>query len=176
MPQQHNFANNVAQHIPFLTRVVRNLVRGDSMTEDIVQQTALKALMNADQFRSESTLKTWLVSIAINEVRQAFRSQWRRRAVPFISEASGFDRCQRVEPPNTHYEAQERDVLVRRAVSRLPKMYRTVVELCDLQLVPLNEVARKLGLTLPAAKSRRHRARQKLRPLVEKLKSYEAAA
>ncbi len=56
------------------------------------------------------------------------------------------------------------------AVSRLPHSYRSVVELCDFQSLPMIEAARKLGITLPAIKSRRHRARQKLLPLVAKLK------
>jgi RNA polymerase sigma-70 factor, ECF subfamily len=170
MVDQQHFADSVAQHVPFLTRVVRSLVRGDQMLEDIVQQTVLKALTNAHQFRFDSALETWLVSIAINEVRQAYRSRWHRRAVRLITESFDADRYQGVEFPHNTYEADERDVLVRRAVSRLPQKYRSVVELCDFQRLPLNEAARKLGLTLPAVKSRRHRARQKLLPLVAKLK------
>jgi RNA polymerase sigma-70 factor (ECF subfamily) len=167
---QQDFADSVAQHVPFLTRVVRSLVRGDQMAEDIVQQTVLRALTNADQFRFESALKTWLASIAINEVRQAYRCGWRRRTVPLMTDSFDVDRCQPVEFPHHTYEANERSVLVRHAVSRLPRVYRSVVELCDFERLPLNEAARKLGLTLPAVKSRRHRARQKLLPLLAKLK------
>jgi RNA polymerase sigma-70 factor (ECF subfamily) len=140
------------------------------MTEDIVQQTILKALTHADQFRSESTLKTWLTSIAVNEVWQAYRRAWRSRTVPLITEDLGMDRRQRGELPNNRYEAKERDLLVRDAVAQLPEAYRSVVELCELQCVSMKEAARKLRLTVPALKTRRHRARQKLRPLVAKLK------
>jgi RNA polymerase sigma-70 factor, ECF subfamily len=171
MAKEQNFADRVALHLPGLTRVVRALVRGDQMAEDIVQQTVLKALMNADQFRFESALKTWLTSIAINEVRQAYRCMWRRRAVPLITETLDVEQNQRVEFPYNSYEANERDLLMRDAVSRLPHTYRSVVELCDLQSVPMKDAARKLGLTLPAIKSRRHRARRKLLRLVAKLNS-----
>lgn len=166
MTKQQNFADCVAQHLPFLNRVVRSLVRGDQMAEDIVQQTVLKALTNAQQFRFQSALRTWLASIAVNEVRQAYRCLWRSRAVPLITEDGELDRCQRLEFPNDRYEAEQRDLLVREAVSRLPQKYRSVVELCDFQRVPMNEAARTLGLTLPALKTRRHRARQKLRPVI----------
>jgi RNA polymerase sigma-70 factor (ECF subfamily) len=169
MAEQQNFADCVAQHLPFLNRVVRSLMRGDQMAEDIVQQTVLKALTNAHQFRFESALKTWLASIAINEVHQAHRCLWRRRAVPLITETFDAHRWQRIECPNNTYEVQERDLLVREAVSRLPQKYRSVVELCDFQRVPMSEAARKLGLTLPAVKTRRHRARQKLRNVVANL-------
>ena len=70
---QRNFPDCVALPLPILNRIVRRLMRGDAMTDDVVQQTVLKALTHVDQFRLESTLKTWLTSIAINEVYQAYR-------------------------------------------------------------------------------------------------------
>ncbi|HTU48442.1 MAG TPA: RNA polymerase sigma factor [Bryobacteraceae bacterium] len=169
MAEQQNFADRVALHLPVLTRVVRGLVRGDQMADDIVQQTVLKALTNSGQFRFESALKTWLTSIAMNEVRQAYRCRWRKRAVPLLTETLDVERYQPVEVPYNSYEANERDLLVRDAVSHLPHRYRSVVELCDFQSLPMIEAARKLGITLPAIKSRRHRARQKLLRLMSKL-------
>jgi RNA polymerase sigma-70 factor, ECF subfamily len=139
------------------------------MTEDIVQQTILKALVHADQFRLESSLKTWLASIAINEVHQVYRCRWRTRSVPLITENLDLNR-HTVEFPKSSYEAKERELLVRQAISRLPHSYRSVVELCDLQRLPLKEAADRLRLTVSAVKSRRRRARQKLWPLVENLK------
>jgi len=170
MAGQQNFAECVAHHLPYLTRIVYGLTRGDEMTEDIVQQTVLKALIHADQFRFESALKTWLGSIAINEVHQLYRSKSRARVVPLLTEEVEVYRNHPVELPTDSYEAKERDSLVRHAVSCLPTSYRSVVELCDLQRLPLAEAARKLGLTVHAVKSRRHRAREKLRPFVAKLK------
>jgi RNA polymerase sigma-70 factor (ECF subfamily) len=169
MANQQNFGDCVAQHLPYLNRIVFGMMRGNEMAEDIVQQTVLKALTHAHQFRFESTLKTWLGSIAINEVYQVFRSKWRTSAVPLIPEAVDAGRFDPFEFPNNIYEARERDLLVRRAVSCLPPPYRSVLELCDLQCLPLDQAARKLGLTLAAAKARRHRARKKLRPLVAEL-------
>jgi RNA polymerase sigma factor (sigma-70 family) len=67
------------------------------------------------------------------------------------------------------YEAKERDILVRRAISRLSHTYRVVVELCDLQDMSLREAAARLGLTLPAVKTRRVRARRQLKLLTANL-------
>ena len=150
MAEQQNFADCVAQHLPFLNRIVFRLTRGDHMTDDIVQQTVLKALIHADQFRFESTLKTWLSAIAVNEIHQIYRSKWRSHVIPLKTEAIDGYRCNASEFPNKTYEAKERDLLLRHAVCRLPKSYRSVVELCDLQHLPMNEAARRLGLTLPA--------------------------
>jgi len=165
--KQENFAECVAQYLPFLNRVVRKLTRCEQFAEDMVQQTVLKAITNAHQFRFESALKTWLTSIAVNEVRQIYRSSW--RAVPLMTEDLSAYRCALIEFPKNHYETKERDLLVRHAVSSLPKMYRSVIELCDLQCLPLKQAARELGLTLSAVKSRRHRALKKLRPLVAEM-------
>jgi RNA polymerase sigma-70 factor (ECF subfamily) len=165
--EQENFAECVAQHLPFLNRVVRKLTRCDQIADDMVQQTVLKAITNAHQFRFESALKTWLASIAVNEVRQVYRSNW--RAVPLITEDVSVYRSSLFEFRKDPYEAKERDILVRHAVSRLPQIYRSVVELCDLQCLSLKQAARELGLTLSAVKRRRHRALKKLRPLVAKM-------
>ena len=169
MPEQQNFADSVAQYLPYLNRFVRNITARHQIAEDLVQQTVLKALTHADQFRSESTLKTWLTSIAINEFRQACRVAWRTRTVPLAPESLDKGRCQGSEFTNDDYEEKERCLFVRNAVSELPETYRSVVELCELDCVPMKEAARKLGLTLPAFKARRHRARQKLRRLLAKV-------
>jgi RNA polymerase sigma-70 factor, ECF subfamily len=169
MPEQATVANCVAQHLPYLKRMVGGLTRGDTMTDDIVQQTMLKALVHADQFRFESTLKTWLTSIARNEFRQVHRGKWQMYSVPLITENLESDRSLHVESASSNCEASERDVLIRKAVSRLPEPYRSVVELCDLQGLTLKEAAMRLQLTLPAIKTRRRRARHKLRPLVANL-------
>jgi RNA polymerase sigma-70 factor, ECF subfamily len=166
---QQNFADCIAQHMPYLKRAVDNLTRGDQAAEDIIQQTVLKALMHADQFRFESTLNTWLIAIAVNEIRQVYRSSWRVRAVPLITENLNPDHCALIESPHDRCEKKERDNFVRRAISRLPREYRGVIELCYLQDLSQEEAARQLGLTVAALKTRRHRARKKLRHLLTKL-------
>ena len=169
--ERENFAECVVEHRPFLIRMVRALTRSDSISEDIVQQTMLNAFVHGDQFRLESSLKTWLAAIAVNEIRQLHRCKWWSRSVPLMPENVEADRSPLLESPNASYEARERDALLRQAVSRLPEAYRRVIELCDLQCLPLKEAASRLGLTLSAVKSRRRRARLKLWPLLNALKS-----
>ena len=165
-----NFASCVAQQLPSLTRIVRSVVHSDQGVEDIVQQTALKGLTRADQFRFESSLKTWLISIAINEARQAFRCAWHKRTASLMAENVDSIRSHTLGASTNTYQANERAVLVRKAVSRLPQAYRCFVELCDFQQMHMNEAATRLGLTLAAIKSRRYRARKMLLPLVKELK------
>jgi hypothetical protein len=64
-------------------------------------------------------------------------------------ETLDLDGSRKLEFSHDNYEANERDLLVRHAVSQLSGIDRCVVELCDLQRVPMKDAARKLGLTLP---------------------------
>lgn len=170
MGKQETFADCVVQHLPYLKQMVRGLTRNDPMADDIVQETILKALLHAGEFRFESTLKTWLTSIAKNELRQFHRCKWRTCRVPLVAHDLESEQLPQVNSPRPTYQTTERDALIRHAVSRLPESYRSVVELCDLQHLPLQEAAERLQLTVAAAKTRRRRARKKLRPFVAKLK------
>ena len=53
-------------------------LRDRDMAQDAVQETFLKAYKALDSFRSESTEKTWLYSIALNVCRDMRRSAWFR--------------------------------------------------------------------------------------------------
>jgi RNA polymerase sigma factor (sigma-70 family) len=169
MTDQQTFAEDIAQHLPFLRRFVSRLTSSHELTEDIVQQTMLNALMHAGQFRQESKLRSWLAAIARNEVRQVWRSSRRTCAVPLVSEKGIAAACVS-ELPLDDYEVRQREIFVRGAVSRLGDTDRPVVEMCDLQLLSANEAARRLGITVLALKGRRHRARRKLRHLLRHLK------
>jgi RNA polymerase sigma-70 factor, ECF subfamily len=170
MGKEETFADCVVRHLPYLRRMIRCQTRDDAITEDIVQETILKALVHAGEFRFESSLKTWLTSIAKNECRQLYRSKWRTCSVQLIADELENQRLSHVDSSRPSYQQAERDALIRQAVSRLPESYRSVVELCDLQRVPLEEAAARLRLTVAAVKTRRRRAREKLRPFVARLK------
>jgi RNA polymerase sigma-70 factor, ECF subfamily len=171
MDKEEPFPDCVLRHLPYLRRMVRSVTRDETMTEDIVQETVLKALAHADEFQFESSLKTWLTSIAKNECRQLYRCKWRTCSVQLIADDFEDQRLSHVDSTRPSYEAAERDALIRQAVSRLPESYRSVVELCDLQRLSLQEAAARLRLTVAAVKTRLRRARKKLRPLVARLKS-----
>ncbi len=111
MTNHEKFPDSVAQHLPYLTRLVRSLTRCDPMVEDIVQQTVLKALIHADQFRFDSSLKTWLTSIAWNEVRQMHRSKWRACTVPMTDNWEE-NRSPSIKFQNFGYHTKECEALV----------------------------------------------------------------
>jgi RNA polymerase sigma-70 factor (ECF subfamily) len=132
-------------------------------SEDVFQQTICQALGKFQQFRGDSSFLTWLSSIALNEVRQFMRKRRRLASLSLDEEqletscrnetfVSSLDLlCRREEQEN-----------VRRAIELLPRTFRTAIELRDFNGLSLQDTAKLLNLSLPAAKSRYFRARKHL--------------
>jgi RNA polymerase sigma-70 factor (ECF subfamily) len=162
--QRDLFGELIAPHLTALSHIVRATIGGHPEVEDIVQQTALKAFTHLAQFRFEAGFKTWLFQIGLNEVRQ-----WRLNCassgfVEFTPHAfSELAIADQSHSPLIECQRSETSAQLGAALVRLPKQYRNVVLLLDFEDLSISEVAVRLGLTIPAVKSRRWRARQKLR-------------
>ena len=75
--------------------------------------------------------------------------------------------CGRSVSSPDEIEHEETRAMIRRRVASLPESYRSVLELRDLEELSTKETARRLGLSAGAVKTRLHRARLALRPLLE---------
>lgn len=139
-----------------------------SDAEDLVQQTFLQLHRARFDFRFDSPVRPWLMTIARNVKRDHLRRLRRRKPMLDLDvhEPAAED------PAAARLEARE---LVRRALPRLPATMRAVVELHWLEQLPFARVAERLGISRSAAKVRAHRAYQALRRHVEDLKSRHAA-
>jgi RNA polymerase sigma factor (sigma-70 family) len=164
------FADLIAPHLTPLLRMVRATIGSHPDVEDIVQQTALKALTHLEQFRFEASFRTWLIRIGLNEARQ-----WRRKCassqflaldLPTLTQLPATDES---HSPLVECQRSEATVRLRAALAWLPEKYRIVVLLRDLEDLSLSEVARRLGLTVPAVKTRHLRARQKMAKFLGRL-------
>jgi len=157
------FANLITPHLKPLLRIVQATLGGHPDVEDIVQQTALKALTHLEQFRCEASFRTWLIRIGLNEARQ-----WRRGCASskFVAldpaTLTQLPVADESQSPLVECQRSEAFVRLRAALAWLPEKYRLVVLLRDFEDLSLAEAARRLGLTIPAVKSRHLRARQKM--------------
>jgi RNA polymerase sigma factor (sigma-70 family) len=157
------FGDLIAPHLTPLLRMVQATMGGHPDVDDIVQQTALKAFTHLDQFRCEASFRTWLIRIGLNEARD-----WRRKCassrllaldLPRLTQFPIFDES---HSPLVQYQRSETSVRLRAALARLPEKYRVVIHLRDFEDLNVAQVAQRLGLTIPAVKTRHLRARQKL--------------
>jgi RNA polymerase sigma-70 factor (ECF subfamily) len=70
--------------------------------------------------------------------------------------------------PEDELGREEVAQLLRKEMSRLPALFRNIMLLCDSEQLPMPDVAQRLGLSVPAAKSRLLRARRELRSRIGK--------
>ncbi|HUA82759.1 MAG TPA: sigma-70 family RNA polymerase sigma factor [Bryobacteraceae bacterium] len=156
------FGELLRPHLPVLLRFVRSKMKNDPCSEDVVQQTALKAFIHLDQFQFRSSFRTWLFRIAINEVMSS-RQKISRLVVQDDSGLAQLRVADQSPSPLKQCERQEMTRLVRGAVNKLAEKYRIVLRLRDLEHLTLCETAEVLHLSLPAVKTRHYRARRKIR-------------
>ena len=131
--------------------------------EDIVQETVVKAFIHFADFRAESKFKTWLMSIAVNEVRTR-----RRRGISFAHFVFRFRSTGAVA--RRHLErfavppvSGERDhPAVQNAMVSLHPSYKEMIRLRAIDGLNIADTARRLSISVPAAKARYYRAVHRL--------------
>jgi RNA polymerase sigma-70 factor (ECF subfamily) len=147
------------------------MIRNRSDAEDEVQNAFWKAFQRLNQFRGEGTFGAWLGRIVENQCLMRIREARNSRFV-YLDESS--DANVRIElvgqsaDPEDQVGVDEVVNLLRREVSRIPPLLRNVMLLRDLEQMPIPDVAERLGLSIPAAKSRLMRARLELRSRIAK--------
>jgi RNA polymerase sigma-70 factor, ECF subfamily len=163
--QTECFTELMDRHLGAIRRCIGFMLRGNGAADDVAQEVVLKAWRFLSTFRAESSFRTWLTRVAINEVRQFER---RERASSF-QEPSDFDAmATRDESPHEHFSRIQRAKVVREVVNSLPVKYREVVILRELDELSLHEIADRLRCTIPTVKSRLFRGRPMLLAAVRK--------
>jgi len=163
MPNQQEFTELLQPNLLPLNRFVFGMVGNQFDAEDIVQETVVKAFIHFADFRAESKFKTWLMSIAVNEVRTRRRSEFRSRMSYF-----DFDQLERLtsatsnDSPFRQYQEQETTRRIQKAMVSLHPAYKEMIRLRAIDGLNIGETARRLSISVPAAKARYYRAVHRL--------------
>ena len=91
--------------LPAVRRLVQSRLRAWDEAEDVLQQTLLQAFKHRDQLRTHSKFKSWLLSIAINEIWMFHR---RARVHASLPESPGMECRDRAPSPLEQLEQLER--------------------------------------------------------------------
>ena len=129
-------------------------LRDAALADDAVQETFLKAYMALDQFRGESSERTWLMRIAVNTCHSMRRSGWLR----FIDRRITLDR---LPEPTISADYGLTELLA--DIMRLPQKLIDVVLLHDYQGFTVREIGEMLDIPYQTATSRLQSAHKKLR-------------
>ncbi len=137
--------------------------------EDVTQQAFINAFQHINGFRGGS-FRSWLLRIATHACYDALRAMRRRPTVPLFpvddngNEAESPSWIADPRPsPQAKMESDEVARALYQRLDQLPRAYRAVVTLVDLNGIDYEEAARALGIPLGTVKSRLARARMQLR-------------
>jgi RNA polymerase sigma-70 factor (ECF subfamily) len=158
----------VSEHQRMVIQLAMNLLGDRDEALDLSQEVFLRVFRTIHRFRGQSSLRTWIYRIAVNQARNRHRF-WRRR--------HRADQVSLDEHLATHGEfMSEGDVTPERvlaqkelaarlqaALDRLPFDQRTAIVLREIDGLSYDEIAFSLGLAIGTVKSRLTRARQALR-------------
>jgi RNA polymerase sigma-70 factor (ECF subfamily) len=145
-----------------------NLLGDREEALDLSQEVFLRVFRTIHRFRGQSSLKTWIYRIAINQARNRHRFWKRRRRSDQVSldqhvEAHGELASDLESTPDRLLAQKELATRLRRALDHLPFEQRTVVILREIDGLSYDEIAYSLGLAVGTVKSRLTRGRQALR-------------
>jgi RNA polymerase sigma-70 factor (ECF subfamily) len=153
--------------------LVHRLLDDPSEAGDVVQEVFLKVFRNISSFRGESSLKTWIYRIAVNEAHNHRRWFHRRRGheIGLDEEREEGRNLEQVLADHARSPLEitidhEMRALVEGALQQMKPVFRDAVVLRDLEGLSYEEIAEVLQVSLGTVKSRIVRAREALRELL----------
>jgi len=153
----------------FALRITRNT----SDAEEVFQEVFLTLSKKLDTFRGESKFSSWLYRVTVNASYMYLRSQKKHESnislenyYPYDEKGSLMGKIMDKDwssRPDIIIFSKEALNIIDESINELPESYRTIFHLRDIEGLSNEEVAEVLEISIPAVKSRLHRARLFLR-------------
>ncbi len=151
------------QHAARLYNVALRMLGNGADAEDAVQDTFLAAHKRLDSFRGEAALGTWLYRLAVNQCLDRLRSRAGREQ--FATDS--LDEPTRVWQPAARADRPVERMDLKSAIARLPEGSRSVFVLHDVEGLEHREIGTLLGISEGTSKSQLHKARLRLREMLQ---------
>lgn len=130
-------------------RIAFSYVRNEVDAQDIVQESAYKAIYHANKLKKQEFAKTWICRIVINEAVSFFRKRKKEQAEPMDKELASRENEDMTD--------------LRQALEKLPPEEKTVIILRFFEDMKLEEIAEVCGESVNTIKSRLYRTLKKLK-------------
>ncbi|MDE3206409.1 MAG: RNA polymerase sigma factor [Acidobacteriota bacterium] len=189
------FESLVDSYTATMLKLARSYVQSTHAAEDVVQETWMAVVTGIERFEGRSSLKTWIFRILVNRARSRSRGDRRFDLGPAQTggdEAPGpsvdqarFETSGRwaghwaVPPaplPEDRLLSAELRAVINRLIDRLPPRQRSVLVLRDVEGLSAAEACEVLGLSEANQRVLLHRARVKVRDLLEMILDEEMSA
>ena len=144
-----------------VTAYLRALCRDEVLAEELTEQTFFQALRALPKFRGECDIRTWLCSIGKNCYRNHLRKQGR------IELSEQEPTSDTVKSPEEEVLQKDSTLAIHRALHSLPEPYREVFSLRVFGELSFSDIGAIFGKNQNWACVTYHRARQKIKELLE---------
>lgn len=157
--------DNMEEYLTFLMNSYGNSVfrmcyaylKDYQLAEDVAQETFIRVYQHYGEFRNQSSIKTWIIQIAINLCKNQMRTHWwKNRFHQMFMDVE--------EEATDSYDSILNGQLILEEISKLPVKYREVILLYYYQELTISEIAKILYMKESTIKARLVRAREKLKP------------
>jgi RNA polymerase sigma-70 factor (ECF subfamily) len=161
-------AELVSEHQRMVVQLAMNLLGDRDEALDLSQEVFLRVFRTIHSFRGQSSLRTWIYRIAVNQARNRHRFWRRRHRADQVSldehvAAHGDLLSGGETTPDRVFAQKELAARLQDALDRLPFDQRTAIVLREIDGLSYEEIAFSLGVAVGTVKSRLTRARQLLR-------------
>ena len=162
------YAELVTDHQRMVVQLAVNLLGDRDEALDLSQEVFLKVFRTIHRFRGQSSLRTWMYRIAVNQARNRHRFWRRRHRADQVSldahvAAHGEFLSGGLSRPDRVLDQKELANRLQSALDHLPFDQRTAIVLREVDGLSYEEIAFSLGVAVGTVKSRLTRARQALR-------------
>jgi RNA polymerase sigma-70 factor (ECF subfamily) len=153
----------LARHTAAVYRFGMKLCRDSEDAKDVVQDTLFAAVKGVRAFRGGSSLSTWLYAVARSFCIKRHRaSKFAPKEIVSLDDPS-VDKTAIASQPDETASGRELSAILDHAIDALDEPSREVFVMRDIEGLTAPEVARVLGVSVDAVKSRLHRARARVR-------------
>jgi RNA polymerase sigma-70 factor (ECF subfamily) len=165
------------QHYSRVRKFILALVKDEWVADDILQDTFLKVQQNIGSLKDPSKLSSWIFRIAHNLCQDHFRRLKKSRKEERIDreETEDLNEALIQKGLGIQKELEQRQMgeCVQNQINLLPESLRTVLVLFDMMEFSHQESADILGITVKNVKVRLHRARKKLKAILQEKCAFE---
>ena len=171
------FTELVARYKDPLFNYISRMMKDRVFAEDIVQETFVRVYRNRNRYQQIAKFSTWIYTIAINLTKTELRRQNLRRFFSFSGFSNEEGKTFELPDVKVNLEKTTEDSIlgeqIRDAIDKLPKAFREVIILRDIQELSYEEISKIVGVPLGTVKSRVNRGRTRLQKLLTQIRSAE---
>jgi RNA polymerase sigma-70 factor, ECF subfamily len=160
------------EHYPQVKKLIVALVRDQWVADDLTQETFVRVQDHLADLRDPAKISSWIFRVAYNLCQDHFR----KRGQYLDNRSADHEELETAQECSAEREFDQHQMgaCVRQEIDRLPESLRIVIILSDMMEFNQRELAEVLGITVQNAKVRVHRARKKLKELLEEKCTFTA--